>query len=75
MTLLAPFFRKRPVSDQPVEGLPILRAANGPRISPLAVVDAKARIGDDCEIGPFCVVPSSPGIPRSVATTCFTPIA
>jgi UDP-N-acetylglucosamine acyltransferase len=55
MTLLAPFFRKRSVSDQSVV-LPILRATTGPRISPLAAVDPKARIGDDCEIGPFCVV-------------------
>ena len=55
-SLLLSVFRKRPVSDQPVEEAPILRAASGPRISPMAVVDPKARIGDDCEIGPFCVV-------------------
>lgn len=49
-------FLKRPATEQPIEGVPVLLAANGPRISPLAMVDPKAHIGDDCEIGPFCVV-------------------
>ena len=51
-------FLKRPVGDHPIESItePLLRPATNPRISPLAVVDPKARIGDDCEIGPFCIV-------------------
>ncbi len=27
-----------------------------PKISPLAVVDPKATIADDVEVGPFCVI-------------------
>src|SRR5437763_13010659 len=27
-----------------------------PKISPMAVVDAKARLAEDVEVGPFCVV-------------------
>jgi UDP-N-acetylglucosamine acyltransferase len=34
----------------------VLRAVSGPKISSLAVVDPKAHIADDCEIGPFCTV-------------------
>ena len=54
-------FLKRPPTDpagdppaaEPPPAAPPRRA---PRIHPLAVVDPKARIGDDCEIGPFCTV-------------------
>jgi len=50
-------FLKRPGSEHPSESVPIvLRATNMPRISPLASVDPKAHIADDCEIGPFCMV-------------------
>ena len=50
-------FLKRPGSEHPIESVPVvLRATNMPRISPLASVDPKAHIADDCEIGPFCMV-------------------
>ncbi len=32
------------------------RAGSPPKIHPLALVDPKARLGDDCEVGPFCTV-------------------
>jgi UDP-N-acetylglucosamine acyltransferase len=56
--LLLNRFLKRPSSDHPVESVtePVLRPANAPRISAQAVVHPKAKIGDDCEIGPFCIV-------------------
>ncbi len=49
-------FLKRPANEQPAEAPPLLRATTMPRISPLAFVDPKAQIADDCEIGPFCSV-------------------
>jgi UDP-N-acetylglucosamine acyltransferase len=51
-------FLKRPSGDQPIEAIaePLLQPSNRPRISPLAVVDPKAKLGDDCEVGPFCIV-------------------
>lgn len=59
-------FLKRPVNELPIG--PVIEPAvsmsirpedpvtSGPTISPLAVVDPKAKIGEACEIGPFCIV-------------------
>jgi UDP-N-acetylglucosamine acyltransferase len=49
-------FLKRPPAESIPDDVPALRAAGGPLISPLAHVDPKAHIGDDCEIEPFCFV-------------------
>ena len=55
-------FLKRPPTDgtgqdpAPPAGPPPLRAASAPRVHPTALVDAKARLGDGCEVGPFCIV-------------------
>ncbi len=52
--MIARFLKRPPVET--ADETPVLRAAIGPKISPLAWVDPKAHIGDDCEIGPFCSV-------------------
>ncbi len=59
-------FLKRPPADPAVEtpADPSAGSAAGvrvrpglaPRIHKLALVDPKARIGEDCEIGPFCTI-------------------
>jgi len=63
--LLTRFLKRvptEPAGEPPVEPAaspspaPVVRAASAPRVHPFAIVDPKARIGDDCEIGPFCTV-------------------
>ena len=55
--LLTRFLKRLPADTaaEPAAPLP-LRPASAPRVHPSAVVDPKARLGDDCEVGPFCVV-------------------
>jgi UDP-N-acetylglucosamine acyltransferase len=51
-------FLKRPANELPIESAVSMSipSDDDSRISPLAVIDPKARIAEDCEIGPFCTV-------------------